>query len=318
MHYLVESLDQVYGREVPNCMMSHSKSIKEPRADILFYIVVYTLLTILTISVSYPIILVLSCSFSSPQAVFAGRVILWPVDFSLEGYKAVFSNRNILSGAYNTLFYTVAGTGINLFMTILAAYPLARRNLPGRKWIMLLFMFTMFFSGGMIPNYMLVMWLGLLNTRWSLLLPGAISVYNMILMRSFMENLPTELQEAASIDGASDIRYLITVTLPLSKAIIAVLVLYYAVGHWNAYFNAMMYLTSQDKMPLQLILRDILVSNTIDVNQIMDEDTMRAKQGLSELLKYSLIVITSVPVMLIYPFIQKYFIQGVMIGSIKG
>ena len=183
---------------------------------------------------------------------------------------------------------------------------------------MLLFIFTMFFSGGMIPNYILLMNLKMLNTRWALLIPGAISVYNMILMRTFIENIPTDLNEAASIDGCSDIRYLISIVLPLSKSIIAVLTLYYAVAHWNAYFNAMMYLTDQKLMPLQLVLRDILISNTISLSEIADEETLRAKQGLSELMKYALIVVSSLPVMIIYPFIQKYFVQGVMIGSIKG
>ena len=158
----------------------------------------------------------------------------------------------------------------------------------------------------------------MLNTRWALLIPGAISVYNMILMRTFFENIPVELYEAASIDGCTDIRYLLTVMLPLSKPIIAVLTLYYAVNHWNAYFNAMMYLTDQKLVPLQLVLRDILISNTINLNEIMDEETMRARQGLSELMKYAIIVVSSVPVMIIYPFIQKYFVKGVMIGSIKG
>ncbi len=298
--------------------VTHLDHITRSWQDKMFYAFVYAFLTMLTIVVSYPIILVLSCSFSSPNAVFAGRVKLWPVELSIEGYKSVFANKNIVSGAYNTLTYTVVGTAINIVMTILASYPLARSTLPFRKPITLLFMFTMFFSGGMIPNYILIMQLGMLDTRLSLLIPGAISVYNMILMRSFIESIPSDLFEAASIDGATDICFLRRVILPLSKPIIAVLCLYYAVAHWNAYFNAMMYLTSQKLMPLQLILRDILISNTINMADIADEETMRAKQGLSELMKYALIMVSSVPVMLIYPFIQKYFIQGVMIGSIKG
>lgn len=287
-------------------------------ADKRFYVITYIILILLVIVVLYPIIFVISCAFSSPAAVFAGRVFLLPVEPSVEGFAAVFKNRQIISGFFNTLIYTFCGTMINLLMTTLAAYPLSNRTLVYRKPIMMLFIFTMFFSGGMIPNYILLMNLKLLNTRWSILLPGAISVYNMILMRAFFENIPVELNEAASIDGCSDIRYLISVVLPLSKPIIAVLVLYYAVAHWNAYFNAMMYLTDQKLVPLQLVLRDILVSNSISVGEIADEETMRAKQGLAELLKYSLIVISSLPVMIIYPFIQKYFVQGVMIGSIKG
>lgn len=298
--------------------MEVRSSIKLTPADRRFYLVVTVLLVLLVAVVVYPIVLVIASSFSSPAAVYAGRVFLWPVEPSLEGYGAVFKNKQILSGFANTMFYTLGGTIINLFMTTLAAYPLSRRTLPYRKSIMMLFIFTMFFSGGMIPNYILLMNLRMLNTRWALLIPGAISVYNMILMRTFFENIPVELYEAASIDGCTDIRYLLTVMLPLSKPIIAVLALYYAVNHWNAYFNAMMYLTDQKLVPLQLVLRDILISNTINLNEIMDEETMRARQGLSELMKYAIIVVSSVPVMIIYPFIQKYFVKGVMIGSIKG
>ena len=299
-------------------MTNRSNRIATPAADKRFYFISDVILAVLVLLVLYPLILVISSSFSSPAAVYAGRVFLWPVDLSVEGYKAVFKNKQIISGFLNTLYYTVAGTVINLLTTTLAAYPVARRTLPYRKQIMLLFIFTMFFSGGMIPNYILLMNLKMLNTRWALLIPGAISVYNMILMRTFIENIPADLNEAASIDGCSDIRYLISIVLPLSKSIIAVLTLYYAVAHWNAYFNAMMYLTDQKLMPLQLVLRDILISNTINLSEIADEETLRAKQGLSELMKYALIVISSLPVMVIYPFIQKYFVQGVMIGSIKG
>ena len=298
--------------------MADAAKIKLLRQDRRFYFCVNVVLTLLVITIIYPIILVISSSFSAPSAVYAGRVFLWPVDLSVEGYKAVFKNRQIVSGALNSVFYTGVGTLVNLVMTTLAAYPLARRTLPGRSIIMKLFVFTMFFSGGMIPNYILLMNLHLLNTRFALILPGAISVYNMILMRTFFQNIPAELNEAASIDGCSDIRYLLQIVIPLSKPIIAVLALYYAVAHWNAYFNAMMYLTDQELAPLQLVLRDILVSNTISLSDIADEETMRARQGIAELMTFSLIVISSLPVMVIYPFIQKYFVQGVMLGSIKG
>lgn len=298
--------------------MADAAKIKLLRQDRRFYFCVNVVLTLLVITIIYPIVLVISSSFSAPSAVYAGRVFLWPVDLSVEGYKAVFKNRQIVSGALNSVFYTGVGTLVNLVMTTLAAYPLARRTLPGRGIIMKLFVFTMFFSGGMIPNYILLMNLHLLNTRFALILPGALSVYNMILMRTFFQNIPTELNEAASIDGCSDIRYLLQIVIPLSKPIIAVLALYYAVAHWNAYFNAMMYLTDQELAPLQLVLRDILVSNTISLSDIADEETMRARQGIAELMKFSLIVISSLPVMVIYPFIQKYFVQGVMLGSIKG
>lgn len=301
--------------------MSHQNNVhgvRLIRQDRWFNFWVGMTLFLLVLIVMYPIILVISSSFSSPQAVYSGRVVLWPVDLSVEGYKAVFKNKQIISGTLNSIYYTCVGTVVNLIMTIVTAYPLARRTLPGRGIIMKLFVFTMFFSGGMIPNYILLMNLRMLNTRWSLIIPGAISVYNMILMRTFFQNIPGELFDAASIDGCSDFRYLIQIILPLSKPIIAVLTLYYAVAHWNSYFNAMMYLTDQDLAPLQLVLRDILVSNTISLSEIADEETMRARQGIAELMKFSLIVISSLPVMVIYPFIQKYFVKGVMLGSIKG
>lgn len=294
------------------------RGIQMIRQDRWFNFGVSMILLLLVLIVMYPIILVISSSFSSPQAVYSGRVVLWPVDLSVEGYEAVFKNRQIISGTLNSVYYTCVGTMVNLAMTTATAYPLARRTLPGRGFIIKLFVFTMFFSGGMIPNYILLMKLHMLNTRWSLIIPGAISVYNMILMRTFFQNIPEELFDAASIDGCSDFRYLIQIILPLSKPIVAVLALYYAVAHWNSYFNAMMYLTDQKLAPLQLVLRDILVSNTISLSEIADEETMRARQGIAELMKFSLIVISSLPVMVIYPFIQKYFVKGVMLGAIKG
>ena len=293
--------------------------IKDTREDKAFYFMVMIVLGILFLLILYPLIYVISSSFSSPWAVSTGRVVLWPVDFSLEGYKAVFSNRMIGIGYYNTVIYTVFGTFINVCMTMIAAYPLACSRLPGKKLLMFLFTFTMLFGGGMIPNYILIRNLGMLNTRWSMIIPGAITVYNMIITRTFiMNSIPGELQEAAEIDGASDIQYLWHCVLPLSKAVIAVITLFYAVGHWNAYFNAFLYLTDSSLFPLQIVLRDILLSNMIDPSVTMDETIMAARLGLAELLKYSLIIVSSLPVMCIYPFIQKYFIQGVMIGSIKG
>jgi multiple sugar transport system permease protein/putative aldouronate transport system permease protein len=204
-------------------------------------------------------------------------------------------------------------------MTIIAAYPLACLRLPGKKTIMFLFTFTMLFGGGMIPNYILIRNLGMLNTRLSMIIPGAIAVYNMIITRTFiMSSIPPELREAAEIDGASDIQYLWHCILPLSKAVIAVITLYYAVHHWHAYLSAFLYLTNKNLFPLQIVLRDILISNMIDPSVTVDETLMAAKLGLSDLLKYSLIIVSSLPVMMIYPFIQKYFIKGVMIGSLKG
>ncbi|HCS74925.1 MAG TPA: sugar ABC transporter permease [Clostridiales bacterium] len=269
--------------------------------------------------VAYPLIYVLSSSFSSPRAVISGKVILFPVDFSLEGYKAVFSHKLILSGYRNTVFYTVVGTLVNLFVTMTCAYPLSRRDFPMHKQFNWLFLFTMFFGGGLIPTYILMTQIKFVNTVWVMLIPGALSVYNMFLARTFLySSIPNDLLDAAQIDGCSDTSYFIRIILPLSKPIIAVLTLFYAVGHWNAYFSAMMYLNDRKLFPLQLILREILIASQIDMTDFVDVEGMVAKQGLADLLKYSLIVVATVPILCVYPFIQKYFIKGVMLGSIKG
>ena len=292
--------------------------IQDTAGDRMFYRVNAILLMLLTLSVLFPIIYVLANSFSSPAAVSSGKVYLWPLDPSVEGYRRVLENPNILSGFLNSVFYTVVGTAINLAMTMIAAYPMARKDLPLRSFFSVLFAFTMLFGGGMIPNYILIMKLGMLNTRWALLLPGALSVYNMIIARTAMQSLPDELLEAAYIDGCSDARYFVRIVLPLSGATIAVLALYYAVGHWNSYFSAFMYLSDRSKYPLQIVLREILIMGQIAESDITDLDSAERIQGLSQLLKYALIVISSAPMMLIYPFVQKYFVKGVMIGSLKG
>lgn len=292
--------------------------IQDTAGDRMFYRVNAILLMLLTLSVLYPIIYVLANSFSSPAAVSSGKVYLWPLDPSVEGYRRVLENPNILRGFLNSVFYTVVGTAINLAMTMIAAYPMARKDLPLRSFFSVLFAFTMLFGGGMIPNYILIMKLGMLNTRWALLLPGALSVYNMIIARTAMQSLPDELLEAAYIDGCSDARYFVRIVLPLSGATIAVLALYYAVGHWNSYFSAFMYLSDRSKYPLQIVLREILIMGQIAESDITDLDSAERIQGLSQLLKYALIVISSAPMMLIYPFVQKYFVKGVMIGSLKG
>lgn len=287
--------------------------------DKFFYISITIILTAFFIAVLYPCIYVISASFSSGVAVQSGKIILWPVDFSLRGYDMVFKSKNIWKGFVNSLFYTVVGTTINIVVTMIGAYVLARRDLPGRSGIMLYFVFTMFFSGGMIPSYLLIKNLGLINTRWVLLLPGALGVYNMIMARSFIQsNIPNELLEASQMDGCSDIKYLYKVVLPLSKAVIAVLVLFYGVGHWNQYFNAMIYLHDRDLYPLTIFLKDILMASQIDPSTISDPEMQNKIAEMAAVMKYALIVVSMVPVMLIYPFIQKYFVKGVMIGSLKG
>ena len=287
--------------------------------DRVYYIITDILLIILLVIIAYPLIFIVSASFSDPAAVAASRVVLWPVDPSLAGYRAVFSNPNIVRGYGNTIFYTVVGTLINVSMTLIAAYPLSRRELPWKGFFMFLFTFTMFFGGGLIPSYILIQSLHMLNTPWALLLPGALGVYNMIIARTFIQsNIPLELLEASQIDGCSDFRYFIRVVLPLSKTVIAVLVLFYAVGHWNAYFNAMIYLNTKELYPLTIFLREILMASRIDPSTVSDPELQTLIAKAAAVIKYALIVVSMVPVLLIYPFIQKYFVKGVMIGSLKG
>ncbi len=287
--------------------------------DRAYYAFSYAYIVFLTLLVLYPLIYVVSASFSSPIAVSTGKVILWPVDLSLEGYKAVFRNANILIGYRNTLFYTAVGTAFNVFMTLICAYPLARKGLPHRGLIMFLFSFTMLFGGGMIPNYLLMRDLKMLNTVWVMIIPGAISVYSMIVTRTFFQtNLPDELLEATRIDGCSDAKFFTMFVIPLSKAIIAVIAMQYAVGHWNSYFNAFIYLSDNRLYPLQIFLREILVQSRINLNDVVDPETAIAQQGLAELLKFSLIIVATAPILCVYPLIQKYFVQGLMIGSLKG
>ena len=301
-------------------MKTKTSAIKNSKEDKVFYFITYALVTLVFLSVLYPIVYVISASFSSPTAVSTGKVVLWPVDFSLEGYKAVFENQDVLIGYRNTIFYTVFGTFINVAVTLFAAYPLSRRDFVGRRYFLFFFTFTMLFNGGMIPTYMAMRDLHLLNTVWAVLLPGAIAVYNLMVARSFIEsNIPRDLLEATQVDGCSDFRYFWNFVLPLSKPVIAVITLFYAVTHWNAYFNAFLYLDDRNLFPLQLFLREILINNKVDASTAMvDQAFLEAKQGLADLLKYSLIVVSTLPIMCLYPFVQKYFIKGVMIGSVKG
>lgn len=300
-------------------MKANRKRVKIGTGDKIFYFLSGLILTILLVVVLYPILFVLAASFSSGQAVSAGRVFLWPVDFSLEGYEIVFNNKDILLGFCNSIIYTVVGTFINLVMTMIAGYVLSRDDVPGHNQFMFLFTFTMFFSGGMIPNYMLLRSLHMLDTIWSMVIPGALGVYNMIIARTFIRtSIPGELLDAAQIDGCSDIRYFTTIVLPLSKAIMAVLVLFYGVGHWNSYFNPMLYLNTRELYPLPIILKEILIANQIDPSTVTDPELQLRIAQTADVIKYALIVVSTIPVMIIYPFVQKYFVKGVMIGSIKG
>jgi ABC-type glycerol-3-phosphate transport system permease component len=235
------------------------------------------------------------------------------------GYKAVFNNGQIVTGFLNSFIYMIGGTAFSLVMTLMAAFPLTRKKLYGRNIFMGIFTFTMLFSGGLVPFFLLVNKLHMYDTRWAMIIPSALSIWNVILARTFIQSsIPDELYEAAQIDGCSDIGYMIKIILPLSSPIIAVLGLYYAVGQWNSYFNALIFLQTPNLYPLQIVLRNILVLNNIDLTMVKNFDALQRKQGLIDLLKYSVIVVATVPVMCIYPFVQKYFVKGVMIGSIKG
>jgi putative aldouronate transport system permease protein len=299
--------------------MFKTNRIRESAGDRVFLTLIYTFLLVTLAIVIYPLIFILSSSFSSAQAVVSGRVWLLPVDFSLEGYKVIFSNPAIATGYLNSAIYTTTGVVVNVILTVAIAYPLSKSTFVGRNVIMMFLVFTMLFSGGLIPTYLTVKSLHILDTRWAMILPGAVAVFQVIIARTFFQStIPKELNEAAELDGCSDIGFLWRVVLPLSKAIIAVLVLFHAVGTWNAYFDALIYLKSAELFPLQIILRNILILNTVDAGTLVDASQFAARQGLRDLLKFSLIVVATVPILCIYPFVQKYFVQGIMIGSIKG
>ncbi len=292
---------------------------KTGSSDFLFYCITGMIITFFFLIVLYPVIFVIAASFSSGDAVTAGKVFLWPVDFSLDGYQTVFHNSQVLTGFKNSFLYTFVGTVINVTLTMCAAYALTRIEVPGINKIMFLFTFTMFFGGGIIPNYILVRNLHLINTMWAMVLPGAISAYNLIIARTFIQsNIPKELHEAAEMDGCGDIKFFLKIVLPLSGAVIAVLVLFYGVANWNSYFNAMLYLNDKDKYSLPIVLKQILISSQIDPSTVTDPELQMQIARIANVIKYSLIVVAMVPIAIIYPFIQKYFVKGVMIGSIKG
>lgn len=294
---------------------------RKPRStgDKLFDFGVYFILTLVLIIILYPLYFVVIASFSDPLSVMAGEVTFWPVNFNTESYRLVFKNSQVLTGYRNTILYTVAGTVVNLVMSIAAAYPMAQRNLKGKGLFIGMMVFTMFFAGGMIPSYINLNNLGMIDTFWVMIIPNAISVYNVMIMRTFFStSIPYELQEAAFVDGASHMRILRSIVLPLSKPILAVMVLFYAVSHWNSYFNALLYLSDQNRYPLQLVLRAILIQSQASEESFAGIGNTYSRMLLSETMKYALIIVSSVPVLILYPFLQKYFVHGVMIGSVKG
>lgn len=297
--------------------MSKPSTIKSTSNERLFDAVIYTIAAIIIVIVLYPLIFIVSASFSDPTRVLNGEVWLLPKGVTLDAYTNILHNEKIWTGYRNTILYTVVGTVINIIMTILAAYPLSRPDLPGRNSIMVFITLTMFFSGGLIPTYLLVKDLGMVDTMWALIVPGAIATYNLIVMRTYFQaSIPWELQEAAHIDGCSNWRLLLNIILPLSKPILAVMVLFYAVGHWNSFFNALIYIRNEDLHPLQLVLREILLISQSDA--VDGAVGLEAKILLAESIKYAVIIVSSLPVLIMYPFVQRHFVKGVMIGSVKG
>jgi len=289
-------------------------------SDRTFDIINTILLVFVLLIVAYPLYYILIASFSDPYMVLSGQVTLLPQGFHLGGYQRVFNNPDILRGYWNSIMYTTVGTMINLAVTLPAAYAMSRADLRGRSGLTLFFAFTMFFGGGLIPTFLVVRQLGLLNTFWVMVIPNAMSVWNMLICRNFFQhNIPSDLLEVSQIDGCTNRKFFLLVVLPLSKAVIAVMVLFYAVGHWNSFFNALIYLRDDDRMPLQMVLRRLLVLGEPDINMgaEMMEDWFRMQMEV-EIVKYALVVVASVPVLALYPLVQKHFVQGVMIGSIKG
>lgn len=300
-------------------MSQATQRLPRARRDRLFDIVNAAILVVLSLIVCYPLYFVVIASFSDPSKVQMGEVVLYPIGIQWDGYLQILQNSELWTGYGNTLLYTFFATILNLVLTLTAGFALSNRSLPGRKWIMRMLTFTMFFSGGMIPTYIVVRSLGLLNTRTVMILMGAVNVWNLILARSFFEGtIPTELRDAAFIDGCSYIRFFISIVLPVSGAIIAVLTVYYAVAHWNQYMNAIIYLRNRKLMPLQVFLRELLIDDQFnDSNVMMDEMAyLHAVKIMS--MKYGVIIVSSLPVLVLYPFVQKYFVKGVMVGSVKG
>ena len=294
---------------------------KQSKSDKAFDIINHIFLILILIVVLYPLWFIVIASFSSPNEVAAGNVLFWPKGFNVKGYAEIFKYEKIWIGYKNSIIYTFVGTAINLIATIPAAFAFSRKkDLVGSKFLMLLFSITMFFGGGLVPTYLLIQNLGLYDTMWALVLPGAVSVYNLIVARTFFDqSIPYELWEAATVDGCDYAKYFFRIVIPISKPIIAVMLLIYAVGHWNSYFNALIYIIDSAKQPLQVILREVLIQSQNVTNMTSTSmDTLEAQRQLSEMIKYGVIIVSSLPVLVMYPFVQKHFVKGMMIGAVKG
>ncbi len=295
-----------------------SKKIRKSSSDKVFLNISTVILVLSMFVVLVPLLNIVAASFSNPVAVSSGKVWIWPVDFSLDSYKKLLKYEAVWLGYRNTIFYTVVGTIMNVVVTLFCAFPLSQRRFAGRKFVNKMLFITMVFGGGMIPNYLLVKQLHMLNTVWAILIPGLVTAYNVTITRSYIEtNIPQELEEAARVDGCSPLQFFSKFVIPLSKPIIAVITMYYAVSHWNSYFNAFLYLVDRKLYPLQIFLRDILINSKFD-GAVDDPEMAAMIQSQAEALKYPIIVIATLPLMCVYPLVQKHFVKGVMVGSVKG
>ena len=287
--------------------------------DYAFDIINYAILGIVLVAVLYPLYFIFIASFSDPDLVNAGEVWLFPRSFTIEGYERLVQEDKIWTGYRNSIIYLIVGTSINLAMTLPAAYALSRKDLLGRKFFMMAITFTMFFIGGLIPRYLIIKDLGILDSIWAMVIPNAVLVWNLIVTRTFFQvTIPEELLDASRIDGCSNMQFFFRVVLPLSKAIIAVIALFYGVGHWNAFFQALIYLRSEELYPLQLVLREILIEAQIAAEMLEESESASDLITIAETIKYGVIIVASLPLLMIYPFVQRFFVQGVMIGAIKG
>ena len=295
--------------------------IGESKSDRIYSAVVYVLLCVTALLYIYPLYFIVIASISDPNAIWNGQVIFLPAGISFDGYMELLKYKDMWTGYLNTILYTGGGLVLNLTLTMMTAYALSRKEMMIRAFLLKVFTFTMFFSGGMIPTYLLVQKLGMLNTRWAVIVPGAISVYNLLITRTYLvKSIPEELHEAAILDGCSDTKYLLGIVIPLSSAIIGVIALFYGAALWNSYFSAMIYITDRSKFPMQLVLREII--NVLTSSDLIDnagsEAELARQMRVAEVIKYCSIIVATIPALVIYPFVQKSFVKGVMIGSIKG
>jgi multiple sugar transport system permease protein/putative aldouronate transport system permease protein len=294
--------------------------IREPKGDRAYYVAAYGVLIVFTLMVLYPLVYVLSASLSSATAIANNEVVLWPIGFTLDAYKTIVASPNLVIGFGNSVLYTVSGALIGTALTVLAGYASSRDDLPFRRMITFFFLIPTLFAGGIVPTYIVVQQLGLLDTRWAIILPGAMSVFNVIITRTFYQiNVPNEMLEAAKVDGANDFRFFFQIAIPLSKPIIAVNLLFYGVTQWNGWFNAFLYTTSPDLQPLQLVLRELLSQSAINPAMIGSGDVaeLLRRKELFDKLKYAMIVVAMIPPLIAYPFVQKHFVKGALIGSLK-